>query len=86
MREDSELKGRVKDQRGGEGRDSISFPPGGGAGPVDNSLGGAPTQIYIHKAQAGVLSDRFINTAGPLPRCIAITKAASPPRTGGIVM
>ena len=53
------------------------------AGRVYYSFGGAPTQIDTNNAQPGVLSDRFINTRGALPRRIAETKAH---RTGGIIM
>ena len=55
--------------------------PGEGAGRVYYSFGGAAAQIHINTAQPGVLRDRFINTRGALPRRVAITKAALPPRT-----
>lgn len=64
----------------GGGSQLPSFP-GEGAGRVYYSFGGAPAQIHINTAQPGVLRYRFINTRRALPRRIAITKAASKPRT-----
>ena len=65
---------------GGSGEPAALFPTGG-AGRVYYSFGGAAAQIHINTAQPGVLRDRFINTRWALPRRVAITKAALPPRT-----